>query len=73
MTRKPGGQNNAVKHGAFARDLILDDESADEFGLLWNGLFEEWAPDGTLEEARSLILRTAFGQNAVAIDFFMMS
>ena len=50
MVRKRGGKNNAITHGAFARDLILDDESGEEFDLLWNGLIEEWAPAGTLEE-----------------------
>jgi hypothetical protein len=50
MARKPGGQNNAITHGAYAEDLILPGESVREFKLLHRGLIEEWKPTGTLEQ-----------------------
>ena len=50
MVRKPGGQSNAFKQGAFTRHQILPDESGDEFKLLHQGLREEWKPSGALEE-----------------------
>ena len=50
MARKPGGKNNAITHGAYARHLILEDEDSGEFEILHQGLIEEWKPTGTLEE-----------------------
>jgi hypothetical protein len=56
MGRKPGGQNNAITHGAYAEDLILPHERAEEFELLHRGLIEEWKPIGTLEQDTVLTL-----------------
>ena len=42
--------NNAVKHGAYAKGLILPDENVDEFIELVDALMEEWKPVGYLEE-----------------------
>jgi hypothetical protein len=49
MARKPGGKNNAITHGAYAKDLLLPDECPEEFELLHRGLIEEWNPTGTLQ------------------------
>jgi hypothetical protein len=49
VTRKPGGRNNALKHGAFSDDLILPGESKREFSSLLQSLFAEWKPNGALE------------------------
>ena len=56
MARKPGGKNNAITHGAYAKDLILPGESVREFNLLHRDLIEEWKPIGTLEEDTVLTL-----------------
>ena len=51
MARKPGGQNNSLKHGTFAGNFVtLPDEKHDEFELLHLSLIEEWKPAGALEE-----------------------
>jgi hypothetical protein len=56
MTRKPGGGNNAFKHGAFSQDLILPDEKREELEQLHESLIEEWKPKGALEEDTVLTL-----------------
>jgi hypothetical protein len=50
VTRKNGGRNNAVKHGAFAQDLILPGESRDDLENLYESLVKECKPEGPLEE-----------------------
>ena len=50
MTRKLGGKNNAIRHGAYTEDLLLPGECAEEFERLHQGLIEELKPNGTLEE-----------------------
>jgi hypothetical protein len=47
MARKPGGKNNAITHGAYAKNLLLPNESREQFELLHQGLIEEWNPTGT--------------------------
>jgi hypothetical protein len=56
MTRKAGGKNNALKHGAYAQELILPGESEREFKELFESLVAEWSPDGALEEDAVLTL-----------------
>jgi hypothetical protein len=56
MTRKPGGKNNALKHGAYAQELILPGESEKEFEELLESLVAEWAPNGVSEEQTILDL-----------------
>jgi hypothetical protein len=56
MTRKPGGGNNAFKHGAFSQDLILPDEKREELEQLHESLIEDWKPKGALEEDTVLTL-----------------
>jgi hypothetical protein len=56
MTRRPGGRNNALKHGAFSQDLVLPDEKREDFEQLHQSLIEEWSPTGALEEDTVLTL-----------------
>ena len=56
MTRKPGGRNNGLKHGAFSDELILPGESKREFSSLLKSLLDEWKPNGALEEDTVLTL-----------------
>ncbi|MGH8579393.1 MAG: hypothetical protein ACREVK_04440, partial [Gammaproteobacteria bacterium] len=43
--------SNAVKHGLFARQLILNDEDPTEYQALVDGLQAALSPVGTLEYA----------------------
>ena len=52
--RKPGGRNNARKHGAFAQDLA--NENGEEFRQLHESLIAEWNPDPGTEEHAVLYL-----------------
>jgi hypothetical protein len=56
MARGNGGRHNAMKHGAYAHELILPGESSEQFESLYKGLIEEWRPSGTLEEHTVLSL-----------------
>ncbi len=49
---------NAMKHGAFARTLILPGESADEYRALVHELALEWMPGGIseMEDVRNLAI-----------------
>jgi hypothetical protein len=60
LIRKSGGpstkqgkeksRRNAVKHGIFARVVLLDNESAPQFDGLLQGFRNDLRPEGTLEE-----------------------
>ena len=52
--RKPGGRNNARKHGGFAQDLA--NENGEEFRQLHESLIAEWNPDPGTEEHAVLYL-----------------
>ena len=56
MTRKPGGRNNAFKHGAFAEAVILPGEDINEFKELHQSLINEWKPEGPTEHDAVLSL-----------------
>jgi hypothetical protein len=56
MARKRGGKNNATTYGAYAKDLLLRNESPEEFELLHQGLVLELSPTGTLENDTVLTL-----------------
>jgi hypothetical protein len=62
MARKPGGKNNAITHGAYAKDLLLPNESREQFELLHQDLIEEWNPTGTLENDTVLTLAKCIWQ-----------
>ena len=42
--------SNAIKHGLFAKRLILQDENLDEYAQLIEGLINTLNPVGTLEQ-----------------------
>ena len=54
--RKPGGRDNARKHGGFMANLILANENGEEFQQLHESLIEEWNPDPGTEELAVLYL-----------------
>src|SRR5262245_42472430 len=56
IARKPGGKNNAITHGAYAKDLLLPNESPEEFERLHQGLIKEWNPTGTTEDEAVLTI-----------------
>ena len=70
MTRKPGGKNNAITHGAYAKDLLLPNESREQFELLHQGLIEEWNPTGTLENDTVLTLAKCIWQKRRIEGFY---
>ena len=43
-------QTSALKHGAFATELLISKEDEDEFNQLHNGLVEDFKPSGRMEE-----------------------
>jgi hypothetical protein len=70
MARKPGGKKNAITHGAYAKDLLLPDESPEEFERLHRGLIEEWNPTGTLEDDTVLDLAQSIWQKRRSDKFY---
>jgi hypothetical protein len=43
-------RNNALKHGAFAKELAILDESPEDFDELYSGCVQELKPSGRLED-----------------------
>jgi hypothetical protein len=41
---------NALKQGIFSKLVILEGESRAEFDALWNGLRDDFRPEGTFED-----------------------
>jgi len=58
MAKRYGGKRNALKHGAYVRE-ILPGERLEEFKALHRGLIKEWKPSGTLEEQTVMSLARA--------------
>jgi hypothetical protein len=54
MSKKSKDQN-ALKHGVYAKILFLPGEKAGDYELLVKELYEEWAPEGVTE--RNLVDR----------------
>ncbi len=50
MSKQNGRQLNAVKHGAFARDVVLPGESREDFEDLYRSLLDDFAAEGKFEE-----------------------
>ncbi len=50
MSKQNGRQFNAVKHGAFARDVVLPGESREDFEELYRSLLEDFVAKGKFEE-----------------------
>ena len=59
--RKKDRSKNALKHGAFSRELILPGESKKEYELLLAELEAEYSPSGPSESTLSIILRRSSG------------
>jgi hypothetical protein len=47
---KQRSKHNALKHGIFSKNVLLQDESRSEFNSLLRGLRNDLRPEGTLEE-----------------------
>jgi hypothetical protein len=47
---KQRSKHNARKHGIGSKEIILDNESPAEFKLLQKGLWQDFAPQGAMEE-----------------------
>src|SRR5690349_19931749 len=51
LSGKERSKNNALKHGIFAKTVVLRTESRAEFDNLLNGFQEDFHPVGAFEEA----------------------
>jgi hypothetical protein len=49
MTKGKGRAANALKHGAYSREIMLSGESRKEYKALLAALCEEWDPSGPTE------------------------
>ena len=47
---KQGRQRNALKHGAFATEILIFEEDTQDFKVLHSELIEELKPSGRMEE-----------------------
>lgn len=47
---KARSSRNALKHALLSSQILLDDENANEMQALWDGLYADLQPVGTLEE-----------------------
>jgi hypothetical protein len=47
---KQNSKQNALKHGIFSKQLILDGERRADFEKLYQGLREYWQPEGMMED-----------------------
>jgi len=47
---KERSKRNALKHGVFAKDVVLPDESDAQFHALLDGLRNDFQPEGTVED-----------------------
>lgn len=50
MSKRKQNNKNALKHGAFATETILQGESVAEYEKLRAAVYEEWRPEGVTEE-----------------------
>jgi hypothetical protein len=57
------GKRNAMKHGAFAKLLVLPGEDREEFETLHRSLREEFDPQGPAQEDRVEPWPTTYGGN----------
>jgi hypothetical protein len=47
---KERSKRNAIKHGVFSKVAVLKDEPKEEFDFLRKGLYEDYQPEGAIEE-----------------------
>jgi len=50
MPKNNGKKQNALKHGAYSREIMLPGERRVDYEALSAATFEEWAPDGVTEQ-----------------------
>jgi hypothetical protein len=65
-----GRQGSALKHGGYSRAIVLPGEDPEVFEALYQGLREEWEPQGTLEESIVLDLAKLMLQKRRVDDYF---
>ncbi len=63
---KPRSGKNATKHGAFAHDVLLPDESEEDWRHLSQALIDEWQPGGeTVKQLVGTLTRNFWYQRRV--------
>src|SRR6266849_6201956 len=60
---KARSRRNALKHGVFAKQVVLPDESDAEFHALLDGLRNDFQPEGTVEDVLVEKLAALFWRN----------
>jgi hypothetical protein len=50
MTKKKDKKQNALKHGAYSRELMLPGEKIADYEKLRQAHYDEWVPEGVTEE-----------------------
>jgi len=70
MNEITGRQGSALKHGGYSKAIVLPGEDPEVFEALYQGLREEWAPQGTLEENIVLDLAKLILQKKRVDDYF---
>src|SRR6516165_998027 len=63
-------QGNALKHGGHSKFIVLPGEDPEVFEALYQGVREEWEPQGTLEENFVLALAKLMLQKNRVDDYF---
>src|SRR6516162_10523865 len=70
MNEITGRQGSALKHGGYSKAIVLPGEDPEVFEALYQGLREEWEPQGTLEESIVLDLAKLMLQKKRVDDYF---
>jgi hypothetical protein len=70
MSDITGRQGNALKHGGYSKAIVLPGEDPEVFEALYQGVREEWEPQGTLEENFVLALAKLMLQRNRVDDYF---
>jgi hypothetical protein len=65
-----GRQGSALKHGGYSKAIVLPGEDPEVFEAQYQGLREEWEPQGTLEESIVLDLAKLMLQKRRVDDYF---
>ena len=50
MSKKNEKKQNALKHGAYSREVMLPGEKRSDYDALSSAIFDEWVPDGVTEQ-----------------------
>jgi hypothetical protein len=70
MNEITGRQGSALKHGGYSKAIVLPGEDPEVFEAQYQGLREEWEPQGTLEENFVLALAKLMLQKNRVDDYF---